>query len=69
MKVIESKYLRSGDRIIVEPMNGEEFEARVIGCNGWGLVHNVMNWTMRRDDNEEFTYGIHVDAPVQVVSA
>lgn len=66
---IESQFMRMGDRIIVEPAEGESFEARVVMCLGWGLVHGVMNWQMSRDDGETFTYGIHVNAPVRVMSS
>ena len=65
---ILSTSLRSGDRIIVEPSDGKPFEAIVLGCLGWGLVHGVMDWQMRRDDGNEFTYGLPVTAPVQVLS-
>lgn len=68
-RVIESQFMRMGDRIVVEPAEGEEFEAEVVICQGWGLVHGVMNWTMHRDGGESFTYGIHVNAPVRVVSS
>lgn len=66
---IASQFMRMGDRILVEPSEGEPFEATVEHCLGWGLVHGVMNWKMRRGDGETFTYGIHVNTPVQVVSS
>lgn len=65
--IIESRFMRSGDRIIVEPADGEAFEANVLHPLGWGLVHGIFNWRMQRDDGETFTYGIHVNTPVQVV--
>ena len=64
---IPSIHMQMGDRIIVEPAEGEDFEATVRFCMGWGLVHNVMMWKLSRDDGTEFTYGIHIDAPVRVV--
>ncbi len=68
-RTIESQFMRVGDRILVEPAEGEDFEAEVGMCLGWGVVHGVMNWRMRRDDGKTFTYGIHVNTPVQVVSS
>ena len=69
-RVVESQFMRMGDRIIVEPAEGDTFEAVVVTCLGWGMAHGVMDWQMRRvDDSERFTYGIHVNAPVTVVSA
>ena len=65
---IESRFLKMGDRIVVEPADGEDFEATVEFCIGWGLVHGVMNWQMRRDDGGTFSYGIPITAPVQVVT-
>ena len=65
---VPSRQMKMGDRILVEPAEGEPFEATVVACAGWGLVHGVMNWLMRRDDGDQFTYGVHVDAPVQVIS-
>jgi hypothetical protein len=65
---IESRFMRMGDQIVVEPYEGEDFEATVVSCLGWGLVHGVMDWQMRRvDDGERFTYGIHINAPVRVI--
>lgn len=69
MTAIRSMGLRGGDRIIVEPANAEPFEATVVICLGWGLVHGVANWHMRKDDGTEFTYGIPVEAPVEVVES
>lgn len=65
--VIESVHLRMGDRVLVEPYEGEEFEATVVMCLGWGLVHGVMDWKMRRDDGTEFTYGLPIAAPVPLL--
>ena len=67
-RTIESKSLRMGDRIVVEPFEGKDFEATVLCCAGWGMVHGVMNWQMRRDDGHTFTYGLPIDAPVKVVT-
>lgn len=68
LSTIESRYMRMGDRIVVEPADGQDFEATVLACHGWGLIHGVMDWQMQRDDGETFTYGIHISAPVKVVS-
>lgn len=61
--------MRSGDRIMVEPAHREDFPATVELCLGWSLVHGVMDWQLRRDDGEVFTYGIHVSSPVRVLEA
>jgi hypothetical protein len=69
-ETIPSRQMRMGDRILVEPREGEPFEAEVVICQGWGLVHGVMDWQMRHvdGDRETFTYSIPIDAPVQVIA-
>lgn len=61
-------WLALGDRILIEPAEGEAFEATVLIHHGWGRVRGEMIIGCRRDDGSTFSYGIWYDAPVTVIN-
>lgn len=67
-RTFPSRMMQMGDRVLVEAVDREPFEATVRFCRGWSLVHGVMDWQMSYDDGSEFVYSIHIDAPVEIVT-
>lgn len=64
---IPAMALRLGDRFVVEPGAGDDFEATLTAHYGWGMTHGAIDLTARRDDGDEFLYSIHYAAPVRVI--